>query len=444
MRSKGSSVPSMRTSRPCGRRSSPTRGSRAMWYPSTGPDISSPPMAEQPRCSVSLRVRLSLAFVVVALLSVVVVAFWARQVTALQIAAYHERIRLGEVPWISDQPLLVREGFVRAIKLPLFVASQRLFLANFNRSLWFAGGTATLLAVIAGLLLARRLSHPLQELHDAVTGVAAGNLQQEVGLRGGGELEDVASAFNTMAHRLRESERQRQELLAAVAHELRTPLSIIEGNLEAMLDGVREPTPDLIATLHTQSALLSQLITDLRDLSLADARQLSLRRRPVDLTALCRESVDAMGLWIEERKVTVQVSGEGNTTAEVDPDRLRQVVQNLLHNAVRFTPAGGRVRITVRETAREQNQWVALEVEDEGPGIPAENLTRVFEPFYREDPSRSRASGGTGMGLAVVRLLVQVHGGDVRAENRPAGGRRLVVQGPARQQRAAERPTPCP
>src|SRR5881397_938135 len=115
-------------------------------------------MAEQPRRSVSLRVQLSLAFVVV--------AFWARQVTALQIAAYHERIRLGEVPWISDQPLLVREGFVRAIKPPLFVASQRLFLANFNRSLWFAGGTATLLAVIAGLLLARRLSHPLQELHD--------------------------------------------------------------------------------------------------------------------------------------------------------------------------------------------------------------------------------------------------------------------------------------
>src|SRR2546422_437519 len=302
----------------------------------------------RPRRSLSLRVQLSLAFVVVALLSVVVVAFWARQITALEITEYHERIRRGEVPWISDQPILVREGFVRAIKPPLFVASQRLFLANFNRSLWFAGGTAGLLAVIAGLVLARRISHPLQELHDAVTGVAAGNLQQEVGLGGGGELEDVASAFNTMAHRLRESERQRQELVAAVAHELRTPLSIIEGNLEAMLD----------------------------------------------------------------------------------------VVQNLLHNAVRFTPAGGRVRIRVRETAREQNQWVALEVEDEGPGIPAENLTRVFEPFYREDPSRSRASGGTGMGLAVVRLLVQVHGGDVRAENRPAGGSRFVVQLPAREGRA--------
>lgn len=389
-------------------------------------------MADRPRRSLSLRVQLSLAFVAVAFLSVAVVAFWARQITALEITEYHERIRRGDVPWISDQPVLVREGFVRSIKLPLFAASQRLFLANFNRSLWLGGGTAGLLAVLAGLVLARRLAHPLQELHDAVTGVAAGNLQQEVGLRGGGELEDVASAFNSMAHRLRESERQRQELLAAVAHELRTPLSIIEGNLEAMLDGVREPTPDLIATLHTQSALLSQLITDLRDLSLAEARQLSLRRRPVDLAALCRESVEAMGLWIDERKVTVQVRADGDTGAEVDPDRLRQVVQNLLHNAVRFTPAGGRVLVTVAEVSREQQRWVRVEMEDEGPGIPADDLSRVFEPFYRADPSRSRSSGGTGMGLAVVRLLVQVHGGDVRAENRPAGGSRFIVELPAR------------
>jgi signal transduction histidine kinase len=367
-----------------------------------------------------------------ALLSVAVVAFWVREITAVQITLYHERILRGEVPWISDQPVFVREGFVRAIKLPLFAASQQLFLVNFNRSLWLAGGTAGLLAVIVGLVLARRLSHPLQELHTAVTGVAAGNLQQEVSLRGGGELEEVASAFNTMAQRLRESERQRQELLAAIAHELRTPLSIIEGNLEAMLDGVRAPTPDLIAVLHTQSALLSQLITDLRDFSLAEARQLSLQRRPVDLAALCRESVEAMGLWIEERKVDVQLRVEGETTAAVDPDRFRQVVQNLLHNAVRFTPAGGCVVVTVTGVKRDGDRWLVLEVEDEGPGIAPEDLSRVFEPFYRADPSRSRASGGTGMGLAVVKLLVQVHSGTVRAENRPAQGSRFVVELPGR------------
>ncbi len=387
-------------------------------------------MDNPPPRSQSLRVQLSLAFVAVAFLSVAVVAFWAREINAWEITEIHERIRRGDVPWLADQPVLVREGFFRAINPPLFILSQRLFQADFNRSLWLAGGTAGLLAVAVGLVLARRLSHPLQELHDAVSRVAGGDFQQEVGPRGVGELEDVASAFNTMAHRLRESERQRQELLAAIAHELRTPLAIIEGNLEAMLDGVRAPTPDLIATLHTQSALLSQLITDLRDLSLADARQLSLRRRPVDLAVLCQESVDAMKVWTDERKVSTRVRAEGETTAAVDPDRLRQVVQNLLHNAVRFTPAGGQVTVIVRGASGDQDRWVTVEVEDDGPGIPAEDLSRIFEPFYRIDPSRSRASGGTGMGLAVVKLLVQVHGGSVRAENRPSGGSRFIVHLP--------------
>ncbi|HVH30967.1 MAG TPA: ATP-binding protein [bacterium] len=388
-------------------------------------------MANPPPRSQSLRVQLSLAFVAVAYLSVAVVAFWAREINAWEITEIHERIRRGDVPWLADQPVLVREGFFRAINPPLFILSQRLFQADFTRSLLLAGGTAGLLAVVVGLVLARRLSHPLQELHNAVSRVAGGDFQQEVGPRGVGELEDVASAFNSMAYRLRESERQRQELLAAIAHELRTPLSIIEGNLEAMLDGVRAPTPELIATLHTQSALLNQLITDLRDLSLADARQLSLRRHAVDLAALCQESVDAMKVWTDEREVSTRVRAEGETTAVVDPDRLRQVVQNLLHNAVRFTPAGGHVTVLVRGVSGDQGQWVTVEVEDEGPGIPAEDLSRIFEPFYRVDPSRSRASGGTGMGLAVVKLLVQVHGGSVRVENRPSGGSRFIVQLPA-------------
>src|SRR3989441_10463190 len=161
-----------------------------------------PPMVDRPRRSLSLRVQLSLAFVVVALLSVVVVAFWARQITALEITEYHERIRRGEVPWISDQPILVREGFVRAIKPPLFVASQRLFLANFNRSLWFAGGTAGLLAGLGGLGLARRLSPPLQGVHDAGPGGAAGHPPQEGGPGGGGGLGGVARGVNRLGQRV--------------------------------------------------------------------------------------------------------------------------------------------------------------------------------------------------------------------------------------------------
>jgi signal transduction histidine kinase len=387
---------------------------------------------DSPRRSPSLQVQLALAFVAVALVSVAVVAFWARQITALQIAAYHERIRRGEVSWLLDQPPPVREGFVRGVKPALFAASQRVFLANFNRSLWLAGGTAGLLAVMAGVVLARRLSRPLRELHDAVVAVAAGHLDRELRLQGGGELEDVAGAFNQMARRLQESERQRRELLAAIAHELRTPLAIIEGNLEAILDGVREPTPDLVAVLHTQSALLNQLITDLRDLTLADAGQLQLHRQAVDLADLCRESVEAMGLWIAERQVQVQVHAEGRTTAEVDPARMRQVVQNLLHNAVRFTRPGGQVTVRLSEASRSGQRWVTVVVDDEGPGIPAADLAHVFEPFYRADPSRSRATGGSGLGLAVVKRLVEVHGGEVAVENRPDGGGRFTVRLPAR------------
>ncbi|MDR7402684.1 MAG: ATP-binding protein [Armatimonadota bacterium] len=384
------------------------------------------------RRSPSLQVQLALAFAVVALLSVGVVAFWARQITAWQIAAYHERIRRGEVSWLLDQPRPVREGFVRGVKPALFAASQRVFLANFNRSLWLAGGTAGLLAVVAGVILARRLSRPLRDLHDAVVAVAAGHLDRELRLHGGGELEAVAAAFNRMARRLRESERQRRELLAAIAHELRTPLAIIEGNLEAILDGVREPTPDLVAMLHTQSALLNQLITDLRDLTLADAGQLQLHRCPVDLADLCRESVEAMALWIGERQVRVDVRTAGDTTADVDPARMRQVVQNLLHNAVRFTPPGGQVTMTVGDGVRADRRWVTLVVDDEGPGIPPADLDHVFEPFYRADPSRSRATGGSGLGLAVVKRLVEVHGGEVSVENRPGGGSRFTVRLPAR------------
>jgi signal transduction histidine kinase len=387
---------------------------------------------DSPRRSPSLQVQLALAFVAVALVSVAVVAFWARQITALQIAAYHERIRRGEVSWLLDQPPPVREGFVRGVKPALFAASQRVFLANFNRSLWLAGGTAGLLAVMAGVVLARRLSRPLRELHDAVVAVAAGHLDRELRLQGGGELEDVAGAFNQMARRLQESERQRRELLAAIAHELRTPLAIIEGNLEAILDGVREPTPDLVAVLHTQSALLNQLITDLRDLTLADAGQLQLHRQAVDLADLCRESVEAMGLWIAERQVQVQVHAEGRTTAEVDPARMRQVVQNLLHNAVRFTRPGGQVTVRLSEASLSGQRWVTVVVDDEGPGIPAADLAHVFEPFYRADPSRSRATGGSGLGLAVVKRLVEVHGGEVAVENRPDGGGRFTVRLPAR------------
>ncbi|HET8679880.1 MAG TPA: ATP-binding protein [bacterium] len=372
--------------------------------------------------SASLVTQLAIAFVAVALVTVAVVAFWVHRIADQQLAAYHERIGL------TDSPPDVRELILRSSRPMRFALSQRRFLEGVNRSLWFGGGTAAVFSVLAAIVLAHRFAQPLRKLQGAASAVASGNLDQSVPVRGGGELEDVAAAFNLMTERLRESERQRHQLLAAVAHELRTPLAIIQGNLEAMLFQTTAPTPERLSALHTQSALLNRLITDLLDLSLAEAGQLTLHRRATDLAALCREAVEVMQPWIDERGVKVEIQVVESVAADADPDRMRQVIHNLLHNAIRYTSPGGVVR--ARTTSIDRS-WVELIVEDDGPGIPPEDLPSIFEPFYRADPSRSRASGGSGLGLGVVKQLVIAHGGRVYAENRAEGGSRFAVVLPA-------------
>lgn len=382
------------------------------------------------RRSPGLMTQLAIAFVAVALVTVAVVGFWAHHIADQQLAAYQERMR------ISDSPPDVRELSLRSTRAMRFLLSQRRFLAGLNRSLWFGGGTAVVLGLLAGIGLAHRFAQPLRQLQGAAAAIAGGNLDHSVPLRGGGELEDVAAAFNTMTVRLRDSERQRQQLLAAVAHELRTPLAIIQGNLEAMLFQATAPTLERISALHTQSALLNRLITDLLDLSLAEAGQLTLHRRSTDLAALCREAVEVMQPWIDERGVTVEIQAVEAVAADADPDRTRQIIHNLLHNAIRYTSQGGVVaaRVTPIDTS-----WVELVVEDDGPGIPPEDLASIFEPFYRADPSRSRTSGGSGLGLGVVKQLVIAHGGRVHAENRAEGGSRFAVVLPAATDATASR-----
>ncbi|MCS7235956.1 MAG: ATP-binding protein [Armatimonadota bacterium] len=379
------------------------------------------------RRTFGLRAQLALAFAAVALLAVVAVGLWAQHLTAVRFQAYMERVRRGQVPWLAEQPAHVRELWLQSLqpKVWLFRASQRKFLGAFNQSLWLGGGTAAAVAVLAGLWLAGRLTRPLAELQAAARAIASGRLDHRVRARGG-EMGEVAEAFNAMAARLEADERLRREFLAAVAHELRTPLANVQAHLEAFLDGVAEPTPERIAALHTQTVLLSRLVNDLRDLTLAQAGALPLHRSRVDLEEVCREVVEALQPWFEERGLSAEVQAEGAVHAWGDPQRVRQVVQNLVHNAVRFSPAGGRVRLQLAL----RGGWAELAVEDEGPGISPEDLERVFEPFYRAEPSRSRQAGGSGLGLAVVKHLVLAHGGSVRAERRPEGGSRFVVQFP--------------
>ncbi|MDP8974537.1 MAG: HAMP domain-containing histidine kinase, partial [Actinomycetota bacterium] len=249
-----------------------------------------------------------------------------------------------------------------------------------------------------------------------------GDLDQRVPVRGRrDELRELAEAFNAMAEAVGRQELLRRRMAADIAHELRTPLAVIQANLEAMLDGIRPLSAEEVADVHRETQLLSRLVTDLRDLSLAETGQLPLRKELKDLTTLVRTSVARFSSWAEEKGVRLAVEiAEDLPQAEVDPDRVAQVLGNLLDNALRHTPPGGEVMVRLQPGA--QRDEVRVTVRDTGPGIPEEHLPNIFERFYRADRARTRTVGESGIGLAVVRQLIEAHGGRVWVESQPGKG----------------------
>lgn len=299
--------------------------------------------------------------------------------------------------------------------------AERAYLAAINDALWLAGGLAALAAVGVGLVLARQISGPIRHLTRAARRMAGGDLDQRVPVRSRDELGELAAAFNSMADAVGHQEQLRRRMAADIAHELRTPLAIIQADLEAMLDGVRPVSPEAVADVHQETRLLSRLIDDLRDLSLAETGQLPLQKQPTDLGELARASAARFAPRAEEKGVGLEVeAAEDLSRADVDPDRISQVLGNLLENALRHTPPGGRVELRVGPGERPAT--LQATVRDTGPGIPAEHLPNVFEHFYRADHARSRKDGGSGIGLAVVKQLVEAHGGRVWVESPPGQG----------------------
>jgi signal transduction histidine kinase len=304
----------------------------------------------------------------------------------------------------------------------MFGPAERAYLEAINGSLWLAGGLAALVAVALGLLLAHQISSPIQTLTSAARRLGAGDLDQRVPVRGRrDELGELAEAFNSMAEAVGRQEMLRRQMAADIAHELRTPLAVIQANLEAMLDGIRPLSAEEVADAHRETQLLSRLVTDLRDLSLAETGQLPLRKEFTDLSALVRTSVGRFSSRAEEKGVRLVVeAAEDSPRAEVDPDRVAQVLGNLLDNALRHTLPGGEVVVRLQPSA--QRDEVRITIRDTGSGIPEEHLPNVFERFYRADRARTRTDGGSGIGLAVVRQLIEAHGGRVWAESQPGKG----------------------
>lgn len=265
---------------------------------------------------------------------------------------------------------------------------------------------------VTAVLLSRQLARPLDTLADAARDIGEQNLSRRVAVKGADEIMAVASSFNEMAMRLEQAETLRQNLLTDVAHELRTPVTVIQGNLRAILDDVYPLEKEEIARLYEQTLLLTHLIDDLRELAQAEAHQLSLAMTEVDVASLVKDTAVPYKPIAAEKSITLRTELLGALPLiQADQARLRQCLLNLLDNALRYTPEAG----TITVQAEQVGQMVALRVIDNGAGIALEHLPHVFDRFYRTDAARSREQGGSGLGLAIVRAIVEAHGGTVTA-----------------------------
>lgn len=308
--------------------------------------------------------------------------------------------------------------------LSLHSALERQFLDAINRAVLWAALLAALASLVAVALLSRQLVAPLRRLTSAADAMAGGDLSQRVIARSQDELGELGRAFNRMASDLEAADIQRRQMTADIAHELRNPLSIIRGNIEAMLDGVYPADAQHLTPVHEETLLLQHLVEDLRLLSLAEAGQLALTPTAVDVTALVSGVADGARAVTKDKGISLQLEmPQAPLFVTGDAARLRQVLNNLLSNAIRHTPPQG--TISVRTHA--EGAQVQISVSDTGPGISSQDLPRVFDRFYRGDAARDRASGGSGLGLAIAKALIQAHGGTIAVESEPGQGTHLTI-----------------
>jgi len=305
--------------------------------------------------------------------------------------------------------------------LPKAPGDRRDFAGAANRWLVAAVVVAGLVAVFVIAALARRLLGPIETLTDAARRMGAGDRSVRVPVASGDELGELGRSFNRMADAIERQETLRRNLVGDVAHELRTPLTNLRAELEALQDGLAQPDPRAIDSLHEDVRLLARLVDDLQDIALAEAGRLELRTGEVPLADAARRAVAAMEARARAAGVEVGVAVPADLVVRADRDRLGQILSNLLANAITHTPANGRVAIS----AAASNGVVETTVSDTGRGIEPEHLPFVFDRFYRTDPSRSRASGGSGLGLAIVRQLVRAQGGEATASSEPGRGTRV-------------------
>lgn len=359
-----------------------------------------------------------------------------------------------EAQWIVDelgQPIIANldvprvsqawETCIEQQRRSSVAPAVQLYLGSEGRNPLSLEGLATLstaliafgiiaIAGIAVIVLSARIVRPLQLLTAATTRLGAGDLDVQVAVPDRSEIGVLADTFNSMAQSLSCSERARRQLIADIAHELGNPMVTLGGSLEAIQDGIYEPSPEVITSLAEETAHLQHLITDLQELALADTGNLTITRDQVNLAEMLNAATAAYAPVAAAAGVTLKVTAEVTAWVEGDETRLRQVVTNLLSNAIHHTPEGGLVSLTVTPLP----EAIRLEVSDTGEGVPAEQLPHVFERFWRADPSRHRSSGRTGLGLAISEALVHAHHGTITVSSQPGQGTTFTITLPTRNQ----------
>jgi signal transduction histidine kinase len=307
-------------------------------------------------------------------------------------------------------------------ELPTDFPSPLSLFQTISRFLLWGALLAAAVAFLITYFLSRRISAPVKALTLAARQLGQGDLSQRVQSKDKGEIGELAQAFNAMAENLERSEQLRRNMIADTAHELRTPLSNLKGYLEAIYDGVVKPDPDAIRSLDEEANLLSRLVDDLQELSLAEANELKLNCQTEDIRKVVKQAIAVRQDQAAAKGVSVSADlPKKLSPVNIDSRRIGQVLLNLIDNAIAHTPRGGFITIT----AKQLDNCVEISVEDTGEGIPAEDLPNVFERFYRVDKSRARATGGTGLGLAITKSLVEAHGGRIEVQSEEGKGSRF-------------------
>jgi signal transduction histidine kinase len=303
---------------------------------------------------------------------------------------------------------------------------------GFLQSVWWqfllVGAVAATISLVVARLMARGMTQPLRDMASAARRMETGDYTVRVRTRSRDEVGRLATAFNRMSEELEGLEQSRRDLVANVSHELKTPIAAIRAHLENLLDGVERPEPATLEVMLGQVERLGRLVDQLLDLSRLESGEVPLHLEELTLGPIVDQLISEIEIALPGRAVTVRNEISADLpTLSADRERLHQVLFNLVENAVRFTPDGGQVTLS----ARRENGSIEIAVADTGAGIPSEHLPRLFERFYRADPARARGDGGTGIGLAIARSVVEAHGGTIRAESEPGRGSVFTFDLPA-------------